>query len=332
MTNPMNVAVLGAGSWGTALALLVREQGHALTLWGRDRAALAEIAEARENRRYLPGHVLPPDVRVTSDLTEATARADAIVLALPSAQVGAVARAVGGAFAGVALCASKGFDPGSHRTLDLVLSEAWPRAAVALLSGPTFAVEIARGLPAAAVVASRDARALAVGQAVASSERFRLYTTDDVAGVAVGGALKNVVAIAAGCADGLQFGSNARAALITRGLHEMGRLARRLGGDALTLAGLAGLGDLVLTCTGDLSRNRTVGMALGRGEELPTVLARLGHVAEGVETAQTAAALARELDVEMPIACRVAEVLAGEKTAREAVAELLAREVRPERD
>lgn len=327
----MKVAVLGAGSWGTALAMLIHEQGHTTTLWGRDAGAIAEMSRRRENHRYLPGRALPAGVALTSDLSEAGRGADALVLALPSPHVRTVAGQLPG-FAGVAVCASKGFERGTRLTLDRVLEQAWPNAQVALLSGPTFAVEIARGLPAAAVVASHDPRARSVVQDLASCERFRIYTTEDVVGVAVGGALKNVIAIAAGCADGLASGHNARAALITRGLHEMGRLVQRLGGHPLTLAGLAGLGDLILTCTGDLSRNRTVGLALGRGEPLSSVVARLGQVAEGVETAQTAAELAAELDVEMPIACRVADVLAGRKTAQLAVAELMARESRHERE
>jgi glycerol-3-phosphate dehydrogenase (NAD(P)+) len=202
---------------------------------------------------------------------------------------------------------------------------------VTLLSGPTFAAELARGLPGAAVVASKDAEAIAVVQRAVSCQRFRVYTTDDVVGVALGGTLKNVIAIAAGCCDGFGFGLNARAALITRGLAEMGRLAERLGGNALTLAGLAGLGDLVLTCTGELSRNRQVGLALAAGEPLPAIIARLGHVAEGVYTARVAAELARKLDVDMPIVTQVAAVLDGRHTPREAVADLLSREARPER-
>ena len=223
------------------------------------------------------------------------AGAELVVLAVPTAsvrQVAVASRPGPPPASAILVCASKGLEEQTRLTLDQVLAQAVPAAPVVLFSGPTFAVEIARGLPAAAVVAGRDPAATGTVQRALASDAFRVYTTDDVAGVAVGGALKNVIAIAAGCADGLGFGHNARAGLITRGLHEMGRLATRLGGDPLTLAGLAGLGDLVLTCTGELSRNRKVGLALAAGEPLPSIIARLGHVAEGVYTARIAAALA----------------------------------------
>jgi glycerol-3-phosphate dehydrogenase (NAD(P)+) len=329
-----SVAVLGAGAWGTALAALLADLGHDVRLWGRDRRQVADIVAERENRRYLPGRILPESVRITSELPGAVAGVELAILALPTASVRNAASALGAARSGplTVVSASKGLEETSRMTLDRVLEEAVPGAPVVLLSGPTFAEEIARGLPAAAVVAGRDRAALATVQRVLSSESFRVYTSGDVIGVAIGGALKNVIAIAAGCADGLGFGSNARAALITRGLNEMGRLATRLGGDPLTLAGLAGLGDLVLTCTGELSRNRKVGFALASGEPLPTIIARLGHVAEGVYTARIAVDLARELGVEMPITGAVASVLAGQCSARTAVASLLARESGSERD
>jgi glycerol-3-phosphate dehydrogenase (NAD(P)+) len=231
----------------------------------------------------------------------------------------------------IVCCASKGLEPGTRLTMDRVIADEAPAARVALLSGPSFAVEIAAGLPAAVVAAARPVATAEEVQACFSRERFRVYTSDDATGVAIGGALKNVMAIAVGFSDGLGFGSNARAALITRGLHELGRLAARLGGHPLTLAGLAGLGDLVLTCTGELSRNRQVGLALARGEALPAILGRLGHVAEGIGTARTAHDLAAELDIEMPITHLVAAVLHEGKPAREGVAELLARESKAER-
>jgi glycerol-3-phosphate dehydrogenase (NAD(P)+) len=256
-----------------------------------------------------------------------------VVLAVPSETIRAtLTNARPGLAAGVLVtCASKGLEPTTNLTMDRVIEEAHPGSAVTLLSGPTFAQEIARGLPAAAVAASRDARAAETVQDCFASERFRIYTSDDVTGVAIGGALKNVIAIAVGCCDGLGFGNNARAALITRGLAEMGRLATRLGAHPLTLAGLAGLGDLVLTCTGELSRNRQVGLALARGEALPAILSQLGHVAEGIGTARTARELADKLGVDMPITRLTAAVLHDGKPAREGVAELLARGSRPER-
>ena len=329
----MNVAVIGSGAWGTALAVLAAEAGHETRLWARRASLAVEIAADRENRRYLPGRKLDPRISVTADLAVAAGGARLVVLALPSPSV----REIGERLAGIApagaivVCASKGFEEPSGATLDEVLGEAMPGHPIVLLSGPTFAVEIARGLPAAAVVASRSAEAAAAVQAALAIESFRIYTSEDVAGVAVGGALKNVIAIAAGCADGLGFGNNARAALITRGLNEMGRLAARKGGDPLTLAGLAGLGDLVLTCTGELSRNRRVGLALAAGESLTDIVARLGQVAEGIDSARIAQALALRLGVDMPITTQVAAVLAGTRTAREAVADLLSRESGSER-
>jgi glycerol-3-phosphate dehydrogenase (NAD(P)+) len=215
--------------------------------------------------------------------------------------------------------------------MDRVIADELPGATVALLSGPSFALEIAAGLPAALVAASRDPAAAAAVQGCFATERFRVYTSDDVTGVAIGGALKNVMAIAVGFSDGFGFGNNARAALITRGLNELGRLATGMGGHPLTLAGLAGLGDLVLTCTGELSRNRQVGLALARGESLPDILGRLGHVAEGIGTARTARDLAAELGIDMPITRVVAAVLHDGKPPREGVAELLARESKAER-
>jgi glycerol-3-phosphate dehydrogenase (NAD(P)+) len=330
----MKIAVLGAGAWGTALSAAVADAGHEPQLWGRDRALMAEIAASRENRRYLPGRRLGPEIGVTADLAEAASAAEVVILAVPTASVRSVAgqlRDIGAASA-IVVSASKGLEQASRSTLDVVLAQALPQARVVLLSGPTFAAEIARGLPAAAVVASRDVHAAELVQRLFSPDTFRVYTTEDVPGVAVGGALKNVIAIAAGCSDGLGFGNNARAALITRGLNEMGRLATRLGGNPLTLAGLAGLGDLVLTCTGELSRNRQVGLALAGGEPLADILARLGHVAEGVYTARIADELAHALNVRMPISAQVAAVLAGQRTPREAVANLLARESGHERE
>jgi glycerol-3-phosphate dehydrogenase (NAD(P)+) len=324
--------VLGAGSWGTAIAAMLLDGGHRVSLWGRDAAAMAAVAGRRENPRYLPGRALGPGLVVTGDLAAAVAGAELIVVALPTASVRGVAERVAPhAPEAIVVCASKGLEDPTRLTLDRVLAQALPRARIVLFSGPTFAVEIAAGLPAAAVAAAHDAGAAGVVQRAFASDRFRVYTSDDVVGVAIGGALKNVIAIAVGCADGLGFGSNTRAALITRGLHEMGRLALRLGGQPLTLAGLAGLGDLVLTCTGDLSRNRKVGLGLAAGERLEAITTRIGHVAEGVGTSRIADALAQELAVEMPITAEVAALLAGRRTAREAVANLLGREPRSER-
>ena len=259
-----------------------------------------------------------------------------LVLATPSAFVRSTISAAAEHVQTGALvvCAAKGLEAGSCLTMDRVIAQAAPALRVALLSGPTFAKEIATGLPAAAVAAAREAETAAATQQAFSGAggRLRVYTTDDVIGVALGGALKNVVAIAVGVSDGLGFGDSARAALITRGLSEMGRLAVRLGGHPLTMAGLAGLGDLVLTCTGDLSRNRQVGLALARGEALDEVMRRLGQVAEGVSTARTAGELASREGVAMPITSAVAAVLHAGKPPRDAVGELLSRDFKAERD
>jgi glycerol-3-phosphate dehydrogenase (NAD(P)+) len=329
----MKTAVLGAGAWGTVLGNLQSEAGHAVTLWARSEGVAAEIEAQRENRRYLPGRRLAPGLTVTADIDRAVRGAEIVVIAVPSTEVrGTVVQALAAlGDRAIVCCASKGLEPETRLTMDRVIADEAAGVRVALLSGPTFAVEIAAGLPAAVVAASRDVATAEAVQDCFSRELFRVYTTDDVTGVAIGGALKNVMAIAVGFADELGFGSNARAALITRGLHELGRLASRLGGHPLTLAGLAGLGDLVLTCTGELSRNRQVGLALARGEALPAILRRLGHVAEGIGTARTARDLAAALGIDMPITRLVAAVLHEGKPAREGIAELLARESKAER-
>lgn len=344
MSRPLRVAVLGAGSWGTALAaLLSASAGHDVSLWEIDAVAAERLARSRENA-YL-GVRIPDAVDVTHDLGRAVEGRAFIVLATPSEFIRPTLRVllthalgVAGEAAGpppappTLVCTAKGLEAGSGLTLDRVVAEILPDHPFALLSGPTFAKEVASGLPAAVVVASRREAVAADVQSLFGVARFRVYTTDDVIGVAVGGALKNVVAIAVGVSDGLGFGGNARAALITRGLSEMGRLATRLGAHPMTMAGLAGLGDLVLTCTGDLSRNRQVGLALARGERLPDILRRLGQVAEGIATAPTAVALAGELGVAMPITSAVSAVLHEGRPPREAVAQLLSRDARPERD
>lgn len=329
----MRIAVLGAGSWGTALAAVLSDAGHDTALWGRELDGIGEMARTRENRTFLPGRRLREELLVTSDLAAAVADREMVTVAVPSEVLRIVAEQLRPHIrrGAIVACASKGLEEASRLTLDRVLASVLPENPIVMLSGPTFAREIAAGLPAAAVAASVNPAAAAAVQRAFSSDRFRVYTSDDVTGVAIGGALKNVIALAAGACDGLGFGSNARAALITRGLHEIGRLAARLGGNPLTLAGLAGLGDLVLTCTGELSRNRQVGLALAQGESLEQVKTRLGQVAEGIYTARIAAELARELGIEMPITTHVADVLEGKCSPREAVADLLSREQGPER-
>jgi glycerol-3-phosphate dehydrogenase (NAD(P)+) len=328
----MRAVVLGAGPWGCALAALLNEIGHEVALWEIDPREAARLG-AERTQPYL-GIALAPEIDVTNDLRRAVAGRALVVLATPSEHVRATLVAVAPALeaSAIVVCAAKGLERGTHLTMDRVIAAAVPAARLALLSGPTFAKEIASGLPGAVVVAAREVETAAVVQRTFSGRRLRVYTSDDVVGVALGGALKNVVAIAVGVSDGLGFGDNARAALITRGLSEMGRLAVRMGAHPLTMAGLAGLGDLVLTCTGDLSRNRQVGLALARGKVLADVMRELGHVAEGVGTARTAAELAAELEVPMPITTSVAAVLHDGKPPRDAVGELLSRDFRAERD
>jgi glycerol-3-phosphate dehydrogenase (NAD(P)+) len=330
--SALGVSVLGGGAWGGVLAWLAARRGHDVRLWEVDPNAAGALARDRTGPWSVPRFRLPAEVTVTTDLQEAVRGRDLVVVAVPSAVVRATLAAARPAAppTPVVVCASKGLEPSGATMADAVAASL-PGARAVILSGPSFAQEIAAGLPAALVAASGDAGAAAAVQAALGGDRLRIYTSDDVTGVCVGGALKNVIAIAVGCCDGFGLGDNARAALVTRGLAEMGRLAERLGGRPLTLAGLAGLGDLVLTCTGELSRNRQVGLALARGEALAEVLTRVGHVAEGVGTARTAAALAARLAVEMPITREVASVLYDGKAPRDAVNDLLARDIRAER-
>ncbi|MCC7217607.1 MAG: NAD(P)-dependent glycerol-3-phosphate dehydrogenase [Burkholderiales bacterium] len=327
------VAVLGAGAWGTAVAChLSARAAHPshVTLWTRDAAQAAALTAVRENARYLPGVALPEPLVVTADLA-AAARAPLLVAAVPVDALPDLARrlAAQGALAPLVwlakgFVASPAFPAGVGLAHQLIAPD-WP-APVGIASGPTFAEEVARGLPAALTVASTDEELATAVAALLRGDTLRAYETDDIAGVEVGGAVKNVLAIAAGASDGLGFGHNARAALVTRGLAETGRLSLALGGRRETLMGLAGLGDLVLTCTGDLSRNRRVGLALAQGRPLPAILAELGHVAEGVRAARAARALAAHHGIEMPICEAVDRVLHEGLSPRDAVLELLRRE------
>jgi glycerol-3-phosphate dehydrogenase (NAD(P)+) len=334
---PTRIAILGAGAWGTALAvhLASREPPKAaVTLWARSAQQIAAMEQSRENERYLRGVPLPPALAISADLA-AAARADVLIAATPVGALAELADAVLAHAPHAPLAwLSKGFvatpahAPGVGLAHKLIAPR-WP-APVAAVSGPSFAVEVARGLPTALVVAATE-RAFAHELAgLLHGDALRAYDSDDIAGVETGGAIKNVLAIAAGASDGLGFGHNARAALITRGLAETARLSAALGGDARTLMGLAGLGDLVLTCTGDLSRNRRVGLGLARGETLPAILAALGHVAEGVESAQAAMKLAVHHRLDMPIAAAVYRVLYEQLPVKRAVEGLLAREPKSE--
>jgi glycerol-3-phosphate dehydrogenase (NAD(P)+) len=334
----LRIAVIGAGAFGTALAVHLSSRAQAapqVALHVRDATYAAQLRRERCNARYLPGVDVPASVDIEAGLA-GVPRADVVLAAVPAASLGAV---VGELLArGVAaplVFTAKGFvasasAPG-HALIHAALEKRWP-APLAAISGPSFAIEVARGLPTAVAIAGTTP---AVAQDVAAwlrADTLRVYPTDDLAGVEVGGAVKNVLAIAAGASDGLGFGHDARAALITRGLAETGRLSAALGGRRDTLMGLAGLGDLVLTCTGDLSRNRQVGLGLARGESLDTILQRLGHVAEGVGAAGAAHALAVHHGIDMPIVDAVYRVLVDGVTPARAVEDLLRREPRGERE
>lgn len=326
----MSVAVVGGGAWGTALAHLLAVHGEEVRLWVFEPDLAEGMARTGENHVYLPGHKVHPGVRPSSDLARVVSGAPVVVSVSPSQVVRTVMREAAPWIEGDALVvsASKGIEDGSlklmHEVLGEVLAEGW-RGEVAALSGPSFAAEVAAGVPTAVSLACTDEGAARRLQGLFSGPTFRVYTLDDVTGVEIAGSLKNVVALAAGIADGLGFGHNSRAALITRGLAEISRLGVAMGARALTFLGLAGLGDLVLTCTGDLSRNRTVGLRLGRGEKLREILASMAAIAEGVKTCDAAVALARRVGVEMPIAAEVWKVLHEEKDPRAAVEDLMGR-------
>jgi glycerol-3-phosphate dehydrogenase (NAD(P)+) len=327
-----SVAVLGAGSWGSALANVLAEKGDDVRLWARRAELCEEINRTHKNEKYLPGATFPDSLRATSEIGEAIADADLIVFVAPSHATRAVAKLAAPHVPShvTVVSATKGIENDTLMFMDEVLKEELPvdlHDRFAFLSGPSFAKELSYHLPTGIVIASRDA---AVRDAV--MHRFhmpylRVYGSDDVVGVECGGALKNVIAIAAGAIEGMGLGNNTRAILITRGLAEVARLAVARGGSPLTLSGLAGLGDLVLTCTGELSRNRTVGLELGKGRRLGEILASLGHVAEGVKTAKSAYDLSKKLNVDMPITQEVYSVLYEDKPVLEAARTLMARDL-----
>ncbi len=327
----MNVAVLGGGSWGTALAVQFVRAGHQPRLWVRDPALAAEIATRRENPRYLPGVALPP-LGASADLGAVVADAELVVVAVPSAFCRGVYRMLAPSLApgAVLVSATKGIEADTLRRMTEVAAEEAPGHRRAVVSGPSFALEVLKEQPTTVVVASAQAGVAESVQRAISTRAFRAYSSPDVIGVEMGGALKNVIAIAAGIVDGLGYGQNTVAALITRGLAEISRLAVALGGRGDTLAGLAGLGDLVLTCTGALSRNRHLGQALAGGATLEEALHATTMVAEGVRTTVAACALAAQAGVEMPIAEQMRAVLYAGKAPREAVEELMLRSLKRE--
>ncbi|MDR3353095.1 MAG: NAD(P)-dependent glycerol-3-phosphate dehydrogenase [Zoogloeaceae bacterium] len=327
----MKISVLAAGAWGTALALTFAAR-HEVTLWAREASLVAEMRARRENRRYLPGFPFPDALRVEGDLRQATQGAELFLLATPIAGLRTLLRTLSGlALRTPFLWVCKGFEAEEDSALPHEIVEAeLPGIPCGALAGPSFAREVAAGLPTAILLASRDrAFARALVDALHGGS-LRLYVSDDLIGVEVGGAVKNILAIAAGVSDGLDLGSNARAALITRGLAEVARLGSFLGGRKETFMGLSGMGDLILTSTGDLSRNRQVGLGLAAGKALVEIQAELGHVAEGVHTAFAVRRLAERLGVEMPISTSVAALLEGRLSLQDAVGQLLSRDPKEE--
>lgn len=327
------ICVLGYGAWGTALAVLIAKNGYAVKLWGRNSAFISQIDTQRQNVKFLPGISFPSNLFPEQSLDKALKDSDDIILAIPSSGVHSVLNQLTGLIKptqGIAI-ATKGFEPQSLKLMhQLVADTINLNHPVSIISGPTFAKEVAKGLPTAVTVASKNnAFALKIASYL-NNERFRAYTNDDIVGVEIGGAVKNVMAIAAGIADGLGFGANTRAALITRGLAEITRLGITFGANPKTFMGLAGLGDLVLTCTDNQSRNRRVGLALARNEVLADILEELGQVAEGVSTCEKVYHLSKKLDVKMPIVEQVYSVLYENIAPSDAVENLLNREIHAE--
>lgn len=331
----MKIGVIGAGSWGTALANLLAANGHEVVLWAYEPELVEEMTRQRTNSLFLPGVALHPDLIATGELSRSVLGRELVLLVAPT-------QVLRGLLSGLAplwdekavlVNASKGIELNTLSTVSQIVAQTLGermRERYVVLSGPTFAREVALGLPSLIVAASADEQAARLTQDAFSNQAFRVYTSDDPVGVELGGAVKNVLAIAAGISDGLGFGHNTRAALITRGLVEMRRLGRAMGARDESFAGLAGMGDLVLTCTGDLSRNRTVGMKLGQGMTLAAILAEMRMVAEGVKTSESVYFLAQSTGVEMPICEKVFEILHRGKPAREAVLELMTRELKAE--
>lgn len=335
------IAILGAGSWGTALSVVLSRarKKHEVSLWARDAALAEKLQKNRESSQYLAGVRLPDSIRVTQDMPAALAAAQIVIGAIPSAHARSIYMQALPCVTPemIFVSAAKGLEPATHLRMSVVLAQVLaetanegPPQCIAVLSGPSFALEAARGEPTAVVLAAQDAAIASFLQEELAGPSFRLYTNDDVLGVELAGAMKNVMAIAAGACQGLGLGANPLAALITRGLAEMMRLAAALGGRPETLSGLAGLGDLVLTCTGALSRNRHVGVELGKGRKLSEILADMRMVAEGVDTAAPLLELAREHAVEMPITEQVDAILHHGKSPKDAIREIMDRPLKRE--
>jgi glycerol-3-phosphate dehydrogenase (NAD(P)+) len=328
-----STAIIGAGGWGTALAVLWAKRGNAITLWGNDPERTAKLHETRENSEYLPGVKLPDAIRVTSDIADCSS-ADLIVFVTPSVALRSVAKRLQAAnlnSGAILLSGTKGIEHGTGMRMSEVLHETFSDHTVAVLSGPNLAVEIARGLPTAAVLGCRNHDCAEELQSYLGSERFRIYSSDETIGIELGGALKNVFAIAAGAGDGFDLGDNSKAALVTRSLAELLRLGTAMGGNPRTFYGLSGAGDLIATCFSQLSRNRRVGERLGRGETLEQIRASTHMVAEGIPTAKSAFECARKLQIETPIIDQIFSVIHEGKRPDQAMQELLGRDQKSER-
>jgi glycerol-3-phosphate dehydrogenase (NAD(P)+) len=330
-----SIGVIGAGGWGIALTKLLADKGEPVALWCHGSENYRELIDARESQSYLPGIVLPLTVQITRVLDEAVAGKQLIIFAVPSHAAYSVMSSAASHLSHQAkiLCGTKGLEEQSLKTMGEVLAGifgAEHSAQHAFLSGPTFAIEVARGLPAAVTVAAHAENVATAIQEILSTQSLRVYTSKDVVGVQMGGVIKNVIAIAAGISDGLGLGFNARAALITRGLAEMTRLAVRMGADPMTLAGLPGLGDLILTCTGDLSRNRKVGIEIAQGKNIQEITRGTKMVAEGIRNTRSVYLLARQFGLEMPIVEQMYQVLYAQKAPSAAVRDLMQRSLKPE--
>ncbi len=327
------ISIIGAGSWGTAVANICADAGHSVVVWGRNAEVVAHLDAHKENKKYLPGVALNPSLHATTDLSRAFAHGEIVVCSVPTQQIRSVFTAQGKTMAAkILINTSKGIENGTNLTVEEVFSELCPGALYTTLSGPSFALEVAKRLPTAVTIASRDAIAAVEIQKFLSTPYFRVYTSPDVVGVDLAGALKNVVAIASGVVTGLNLGFNARAALINRGIVEMTRLGIKRGAQPLTFMGLAGMGDLVLTCTGPLSRNLRLGLMLGQGKLLADIQRELGQVAEGVYTAKSAYELSIKENVPMPITEQVYRVLYHNSPPLECLNSLMSRDLKAEWD
>ncbi|MDD5087869.1 MAG: NAD(P)-dependent glycerol-3-phosphate dehydrogenase [bacterium] len=328
------IAILGAGNWGTTMALVLQRGGHDVSLWEFDSVQAARVAETRVNEKFLPGHLIPGSFAITADVSRALKDADLCLLAVPLQSCRSVLRAMNRLAPGTLVVSlMKGIEQTSLKRASEMCAEeleTFPPQSFSVLSGPTIAVEIAAGLPASAVIASISRETAARVQSEFSGESFRLYTSDDLIGVELAGAMKNVIALAAGMCDGMNLGANAKGALLTRGLTEITRLGVALGGNARTFSGLSGMGDLFTTCSSPASRNRSVGEALGRGENPLAILSRMTMVAEGVWTARAARDLSLRHQIAMPITEAVCRILDGDISPRRVLSELMTRDLKAE--